>query len=190
MVNQTLRCVGIGFVLCVWLGGSTTVRGQDDFTVRLGLTHGHLKQLFFGCSKGCTDGFDRQNDIFAPPPGVGTGFTVLLCPDKQFPPMYKDIRGHADRVVWQMQAKVHTGKPIVVRWDKDELPADYELSLAIDDRTLAMRTNDSVTVDKTTVLTFTATRQDGNQPARDGADDSKGGRAPAPQAAGEEARQR
>ena len=128
------------------------------FQVRLGLVHGHLRETFFGCAEGATDGFDRGHDDMAPPPGIETGYTAFISDDRRLL-LYRDTRGFADTVTWRFLAQVYSTKTIKIDWKPGELPKEYEFILKAGGKTLDMREVHSIEVPKTQELTITATRR-------------------------------
>ncbi len=134
----------------------------QDFRVHLQLTNGHLREVIFGCAENATDGYDRNLDDFAPPPGIETGYTVFLSADKKFPPFYQDIRGCEEKVSWNFYAKVYKDKPVKVQWNLQEFPATYDFTIKRKDDggILDMKKENSITLENTQILTITAVRKD------------------------------
>jgi len=157
MLTRSLLQLTIG-ALCLAVSGSARA---EDFLVRLGLRHGHLAELFFGCDAKATAGYDRGLDDLAPPPGIETGYTAFVPDTPNFPPFYKDVRPPAATVSWKLMAKVWRNKPIEVSWDPTTLPAGFDFAIDGAGARLDMRRSASVTVDATRTLTITATRQSG-----------------------------
>ena len=127
------------------------------FHVRLGLVHGHLRETFFGCAEGATDGFDLGHDDMAPPPGIETGYTAFISENRRLL-LYRDIRGYAHTVTWRFLARVHGTKTIKIDWKPGDLPKEYGFTLKAGGKTLDMRKVHEVRVPKTEELTITATR--------------------------------
>jgi len=150
----------------LWAGLALTAGSlpAGDFTLRLGLVHGHLAEVFIGCAAGATPGYDAKVDDLAPPPGIETGFTVLVPPVNNVPPLYKDIRGFADTVVWKLHARVWKDKPIQVSWDSAALPAEYDFTAQLGDRTVDMRQTPRLDVPETRDVVITATRRPAAKP--------------------------
>lgn len=147
------------FCVSIVLGLLTTrpVSGED-FQVRLGLVHGHLRETFFGCADGATDGYDRGKDDMAPPPGIETGYTAFISPDGRFY-LYRDVRAPADSITWKFFARVYADKTIQVSWDPKELPAAFDFEMEAGKKALDMRKTTEVSVRDTKVLAITATRK-------------------------------
>ena len=107
------------------------LEADADFQIAIKVKHGHLRELFIGCAEGRTDGFDRRPrgaglaamfDEMAPPPGIGTGYTYLVSPDRRMQ-LYKDIRGpQPETPQWVLFAKPGD-KPVTLSWDKSQIPA-------------------------------------------------------------------
>ncbi len=133
----------------------------DDFTVRLGLKNGHLREVFFGCAKGATDGFDRGKDDPAPPPGIETGYTAFAAPPTGMPMpfLYKDIRSPADKVEWRFHGQVYKTKIIEMSWDPKTLPDAYSFCVIHGGTTIDMRKTKQLQVKASATLTIRATRQ-------------------------------
>ena len=129
-----------------------------DFKIRLGLVHGHLRETYFGCAEGATDGYDRGHDDMAPPPGIETGYTAFVSGDKRLL-LYRDTRGFADTVTWRFLAQVYATKTIKIDWKPAEFPEEYDFSLRAGDKTIDMRKIHEVEVPKTEELTITAKRR-------------------------------
>jgi len=147
-----------GLVVAFLLGSAVAAAGDTGFRVRLGLVHGHLRECWFGCEKGATDGYDRRLDEMAPPPGIQTGYTAFVSPDKKFW-LYKDIRGFADTVVWRFGAQVYGKKTIEISWKPKDLPALYDFSIQLADKKLDMRKVKNISVPESGVLTLRAVRR-------------------------------
>lgn len=152
-------------VLCMLTTLCVSVRA-GDFTVRLGLKHGHIREVFFGCAEKATDGYDRGLDDLAPPPGIETGYTAFIAASQsRMPPFYKDIRGHAERVTWRFGATVYKSKdgrvvkPIEISWDPAALPAGVDFAIQHGEEPVDMRTVSTLTVGESSVLTITASRR-------------------------------
>jgi hypothetical protein len=67
-------------------------------------------------------------DEMAPPPGIGTGYTFLVSPDRKSN-LYKDVRAPGDTVQWVLFARP-SGKPVTVTWDASAIPAGWDLFCA------------------------------------------------------------
>ena len=130
-----------------------------DFTVRVQLKHGHLRELYFGCAKGAGPGFDRGLDDLAPPPGIETGYTVLLPPVKKMPPFYRDIRAPGDKISWKLHDRVHQGKPITVKVEPTKLPRAYDFMITVDGKSKDMRKVSLFVLTKTQTLVIEARRR-------------------------------
>jgi len=149
-----LRIAALALCACL-----CTALGADDFKVRLGLKHGHLRELYVGCAEKAGPGYDRDLDDFAPPHGIQTGYTVLLPAVPNLPAFYKDIRGFADTVTWKLQAQVYGTKTIEVTWDGSALPAEYDFTIRKGKQRVNMREQARIECEKSAVLTITATRR-------------------------------
>jgi hypothetical protein len=100
----------------------------EGFELELKLQNGHIPQVFIACKPGASDGIDRRMDEMAPPPGIGTGYTFLVSPDRKSN-LYKDVRAPADTVQWVLFARPG-GKPVNVSWDSKALPEGWNLYCA------------------------------------------------------------
>lgn len=100
----------------------------DAFELELKLQNGHIPQVFIACRSGATDGIDRRMDEMAPPPGIGTGYTFLVSPDRKSN-LYKDVRAPADNVQWVLFARPG-GKPVTISWDTKAIPEGWNLYCA------------------------------------------------------------
>lgn len=104
-------------------------RSNDEgFELALTLKNGHIGQVFIGCRPGASDGFDNKLDQMAPPPGIGTGYTFLVSPDRKSN-LYKDLRAPGKSAQWVLFARPG-GKPVSVSWDKTKLPDNLNLYCA------------------------------------------------------------
>ena len=149
---------GLGFVIAFLLGAAAVTAGDTGFRVRLGLVHGHLRECWFGCEKGATDGYDRRLDEMAPPPGIQTGYTAFVSPDKKFR-LYKDIRGFSDILVWHFGAQVYDHKTIEITWEPKALPKAYDFTIEMDGKKFDMRRVKNISVPKSRVLILRAVRR-------------------------------
>lgn len=156
--NTRIRrhCVGLAAAALVSFGSSA--RAQE-FMVKLGLKHGHLREVYLGCKAAATDGFDRRIDVMAPPPGIETGYTAFVDGSGRFY-LYKDLRAPAKKVEWTFSGRVFPGKPITVSWDPKELPKGVEFAVTLGDKTVDMRKQTEISFSETARLTFTATAVD------------------------------
>lgn len=131
---------------------------KQENVVTLHIKNGHLSKVLLAIDEKATDGYDRGLDDMAPPPGMETGYTALVSPDKQMY-LYRDSRKPAKEIEWIFYGKVHKDKVITVSWDKTKLPADYNFDLVQGDKTLKMNEVDSVQIDKTDAIIITAVKK-------------------------------
>lgn len=136
----------------------TSLRAQD-FMLELSLENAHLRHVFLGCAQQATSGYDRRVDDFAPPPGIQTGYVGFLPGVKGLPLYYKDVRGPEEQQEWQLYVKVYEGKPIVVSWDRQGLPADWTFSLTGSTGSIDMAQTGSTTISETQVLKIKGTKR-------------------------------
>lgn len=130
---------------------------QED-VVTLHIKNGHLSKVLLAIDEKATDDYDRGLDDMAPPPGMETGYTALVSPDKQMY-LYRDSRKPGKEIEWIFYGKVHKDKVITVSWDKTKLPADYSFDLVQGDKTLKMNEIDSIQIDKTDAIIITAVKK-------------------------------
>ncbi len=130
---------------------------QEDL-VTLHIKNGHLSKVILAINEKATDGYDKKLDDMAPPPGMETGYTALVSPDKQMY-LYRDSRKPGKEIEWIFYGKVHKEKVITVSWDKEKLPADYSFDLVQGDKTIKMDQVDSIQIDKTDAIIITAVKK-------------------------------
>ena len=104
------------------------VDNSKKFYVELKITNGHLGKVIVGCHEKATDKLDKKLDDMAPPPGMQTGYTVLVSPDQKYY-LYRDVRAFADEVIWYFRATLNNKKFIKIQWDKTKFPAGYNFFL-------------------------------------------------------------
>jgi len=133
----------------------------DHFEVRLGLTHGHLREVYFGCAPGASNGFDPQFDSMAPPPGRATGYTAFVMPEMPGVYLYKDIRASDQpELAWTFLAQVYEDKVITISWEPQTLPPNYSFAMHLSpSRILDMRQNNHVQISQSQSLRILAKRR-------------------------------
>lgn len=112
---------------------------ENGFQIKLSIEGGHIRELFLGCAQGRSDQFDRREpkqgagkfyDEMAPPPGIGTGYTFLVSPDRTMS-LYKDYRGlDSAEPQWVLFAKRGREKPVSVSWEPAQIPDGKRLFCA------------------------------------------------------------
>lgn len=137
---------------------SAQVTEQESTLVTLHIKNGHLSKVILGIDEKATDGYDRGLDDMAPPPGMETGYTALVSPDKQMY-LYRDSRKPAKLIEWIFYGKVHKDKAIGISWDKATLPASYTFEIQHGDHTVKMAEAESLEIAKDAGIIITATRK-------------------------------
>lgn len=140
------------FLLCA----SAIFAANRDFILPLHLTNSHLGQLFLGCQRGATDGFDREFDDLAPPPGIQTGYAgfISTLPNTL---LYKDIKAHGDLKEWRLSLQVYEGKPLRISWRPEQLPTFYHLVLVTGEGEVDMAEVNQVEFTASQVVAIVAT---------------------------------
>ena len=146
--HHLCRLAGLGLLLAGSLRAT-------DFEVRLGLTQAHLEEVFFGCHAKGTDGYDRELDDLAPPPGIDTGYVGFVPPGK-LPYFYKDVRGPLGPHEWRLLVRVAKERPVQVSWDPKTLPAGWAFTLTSGARHLAMAETSTLAVAESSTLVIRA----------------------------------
>jgi hypothetical protein len=132
-------------------GLAAVVSGQG-FELKLQLQRAHIGEVFLGCQDGATSAYDRKIDIFAPPPGMQTGYVGFTSPNPKLPLLYKDIRGLDLPQEWKLQCQPEGNQAIVLSWSADSIPEGLALTIKQDDRAFDMRTVKRMEVKKTATL--------------------------------------
>lgn len=127
----------------------------DGFEVRLAVSNAHLLEVVFGCHATGSDGFDRDHDDFAPPPGIDTGY-VGFIPKARLPLLYRDIRGPKGPHEWVLQVRPAKDRPVTLSWDPRALPAGWTLTVVQGDTSSAMTDTAAVAVTAPGNITFRA----------------------------------
>ncbi len=141
--------------LILYIGGCGALAG--DFLVRVNLTGAQIADIHFGCAEKATDGYDAKMDIFAPPMGMGTGIVGMVNPEPNLPSYYKDVRSLKLPQTWSLRCEpLKGGKPIVLKWDTAQLPADVKLTLVAGKEKHDMRTKSEFAVKRKTIVSFVA----------------------------------
>lgn len=99
-----------------------------DFTVKLNIENGHVGELYFGCAHDASDAYDKNNDIYVPPPamtGYFTGF-VSTVPSLHY---YKDIRSDNLPQAWNLFCIPQ--KTIAISWDPKSLPEGIDFKIQL-----------------------------------------------------------
>lgn len=133
------------------LGLAAAVSGQG-FEIKLQLQKAHIGEIFLGCQDGATSAYDRRIDIFAPPPGMQTGYAGFASSDPKLPLLYKDIRGVELPQEWKLYCQPEGNLAIVLSWSAENLPEGLALTIKQDERVFDMRTVKRMEVKKTTTL--------------------------------------
>ncbi len=133
------------------IGLVAAVSGQG-FELKLQLQKAHIGEIFLGCQDGATSAYDRRIDIFAPPPGMQTGYVGFTSSDPKLPLLYKDIRGLDLPQEWKLHCQPEGNLAIVLSWSADSVPDGLALTIKQDDRVFDMRTIKRLEVKKTTTL--------------------------------------
>ncbi len=149
--------VAMLMLFAVVSGAENDAAKAPPFSVKLALKNGHLREVFMAASTDATQGFDPRLDIPAPPPAIETGYTAFIVGESEFP-LYKDFRPLGDVMEWKFMAKVHPNKPVTISWESELLPADYAFAVRLNDTVVDMRKVNSLIVEKTARLLFTATK--------------------------------
>jgi hypothetical protein len=144
------RAILVGLLL-----GVAAMAVDQDFVLPLRLTNAHITALFFGCRENATDGFDRNFDDPAPPPGMQTGYVGFVGALKNSL-MRKDIRAHGDLKEWKLSIRTYEGKPFRMSWPKEQLPKYYRLSLVTADQEIDMATTDHYRTEESQMIAFVA----------------------------------
>lgn len=133
------------------LGVVPVVSGQS-FELSLQLQKAHIGEVFLGCQEGATGGYDRRIDIFAPPPGMQTGYAGFVSADSKLPLMYKDIRSLELPQEWKLYCQPEGNMAIVITWSAENLPEGLSLTMKQDERAVDMRKVKRMDVRKKTTL--------------------------------------
>jgi hypothetical protein len=145
--------VALALTLAAMLSGRSAA--AQDFAVRLGLAQAHITEVFIGCHAKGSEGYDRELDDFAPPPGIDTGY-VGFVPKTRLPLLYKDIRGPKGPHEWTLQVRPAKERPVVVSWAPKTLPAGWTFTVVQGDTVTAMADTASLTVAAAGTLSFRA----------------------------------
>jgi hypothetical protein len=138
-------------IVVLLLVGMAALAVERDFVLPLKLTNAQISAVFLGCRDNATDGFDRNYDEPAPPPGMQTGYVGFIG-TLQNTLMRKDIKAHGDMKEWKFYIQAYDGKPFRMSWEKALLPKYYHLSLVTADKELDMaKTTQFETADSQTV---------------------------------------
>jgi len=140
----------------VMLCGCGLLAVNRDFVLALQLTNSHLGQIFLGCRQGATDGFDRDLDDLAPPPGIQTGYAGFISTLGNTL-LYKDIKAHGDLKEWRISLQVHEGKPLRIAWRTDQLPRFYSLVMVTGDQEKDMAAVNQVEFTESQVVAIVGT---------------------------------
>jgi hypothetical protein len=132
--------------------GLVAVVSGQGFELKLQLQRAHLGEIFLGRQDGATSDYDRGIDIFAPPPGMQTGYVGFTSPNPKLPLLYKDIRNLDLPQEWKLYCKPEGNQAIVLSWSPDSIPEGLALTIKQDDRVFDMRTVKRMEVKKTTTL--------------------------------------
>ena len=146
-------CVARALVLAAALSGVAV--SAQDFELRLGVVNAHLLEVFLGCHATGSDGYDRDLDDFAPPPGIDTGYVGFVA-KARLPLLYKDIRGPQGPHQWVLQVRPAKDRPVQVSWDPRSLPAGWVLSVVRGEQSAAMADSASTSVAVAETLVFRA----------------------------------
>ena len=146
-------CVARVLVLAAALAG--VAASAQDVELRLGLANAHLVEVFLGCHAKGSDGFDRDLDDFAPPPGIDTGYVGFVA-KARLPLLYKDIRGRQGPHEWVLQVRPAKDRPVQVSWDPQALPAGWVFTVVQGEQSAAMADSASRSVAVAGTLVFRA----------------------------------
>lgn len=130
------------------------VKVDEGTKFELTITNGHLGKVILGINENATDGYDRGLDDMAPPPGMETGYTALVSPDKKY--LYRDTRKPAKEIEWIFRSKVYKEKAVVVSWDIKTIPADYNFDIQQGETNIDMRKQSSITIPTDDAIIITA----------------------------------
>ena len=144
------------FLICVC---SITAVSQT-FELELNLQRAHIAKVILGCQEGATRGFDRKVDIFAPPPGMQTGYAGLRSINSSLPLLYKDIRGLEVPQEWQLYCQPDGNQSITVTWDAAQIPEGFTLTVKHEKRDYDMRKVKRVEVRNKTTLIIELKKED------------------------------
>jgi hypothetical protein len=126
-----------------------------DFVLPLKLTNAQISAVFLGCRANATDGFDRNFDEPAPPPGMQTGYVGFIGA-LQNTLMRKDIKAHGEMKEWKFHVQAYDGKPFRMAWEKALLPKYYRLTLVTVDKELDMAKVSQLEIPDTQTVAFVA----------------------------------
>ncbi len=124
-------------------------------TLELRIINGHLGKVILGLHEKATDGYDKGLDDMAPPPGMQTGYTALVPPDKKAY-LYRDTRKPASEIEWIFYSKVYKDKAVKLAWNAKDIPSGYNFEIQQGEKTIDMRKTLSITIPKTDALLITA----------------------------------
>ena len=145
------------FTLCA----SVALLAVEPFQGTIQVKNGQVRELHFGWQNGATNEYDTGVDIVIPPFGMGSGIVGFQQSATSKDRLYKDLRAPRLPQEWLLFADpLRSRRPVVLSWDPALLPKDISFQLQVQNRTILMSQNNTVSVKEQGIIRIRAEKKE------------------------------